>query len=274
MKLTISAIAVLLSVTFAQAQQVVNEAIIQMKTETTNPNADGAPPVSNDGEGRVTVRIGDGEIKSKMYFKNGMTKIESDMGMGTNQVIIDSKEKKTTTLFEAMGRKMGFYTTEADMQRMMAGGGTGGDSTRQQRIPQAFTPEVFIEYLSDVKKIAGLECKKALIRYKDRRGQEVQQEVWYSPDFVFGEGFRIRDVMRMANVPGLEKLKGFPMEFELVRQNGAKVHYQVTKVDLNAKVDDKTFIVPKDYDVKPMSEMNQGGGRNGNFQFRMGGGGQ
>jgi hypothetical protein len=271
MKLTISAIAVLLSVTFAQAQQVVNEAIIQMKTETTNPNTDGAPPVSNDGEGRVTVRIGDGEIKSKMYFKNGMTKIESDMGMGTNQVIIDSKEKKTTTLFEAMGRKMGFYTTEADMQRMMAG---GGDSTRQQRIPQAFTPEVFIEYLSDVKKIAGMECKKALIRYKDRRGQEVQQEVWYSPDFVFGEGFRIRDVMRMANVPGLEKLKGFPMEFELVRQNGAKVHYQVTKVDLNAKVDDKTFIVPKDYDVKPMSEMNQGGGRNGNFQFRMGGGGQ
>lgn len=272
MKLIIPAIAMLFIATLANAQQVVNEAVLQMKIETTNPNNDNGNAVNSDGEGRVMIRMGDGEIKSKMYFKNGMTKIESDLGMGTNQVIIDSKEKKTTTLFEAMGRKMGFYTTDADMQRMMAGG-TGGDSTRQQRMPQQFTPEVFIEYLSDTKKIAGMECKKALIRYKDRRGQEVQQEVWYSPEFVMGEGFRIRDVMRMANVPGLEKLKGFPMEFELTRQNGAKVHYQVTKVDLTAKVDDKTFVVPKDYDVKPMSEMNQGG-RGGNFQFRMGGGGQ
>ncbi len=269
MKAIIPAIVLLLMTTFANAQQVVNEAILQMKIETTNPNNDNGNAVNSDGEGRVMIRMGDGEVKSKMYFKNGMTKIESDMGMGTNQIIIDSKEKKTTTLFEAMGRKMGFYTTEADMQRMMT---AGADSNRQRfQQMQQYTPEVFIEYLSDVKKIAGMECKKALIRYKDRRGQEVQQEVWYSPDFVMGEGFRIRDVMRMANVPGLEKLKGFPMEFELTRQNGAKVHYQVTKVDLTAKVDDKTFVVPKDYDVKPMSEMNQGG-RGGNFQFRMGGG--
>ena len=246
------------------AQQVVNEAVIQMKTESSNPNADGGPPVSGDGEGRMTVRIGDGEIKSKMYFKNGMTKIESDMGMGTNQVIIDSKEKKTTTLFEAMGRKMGFYSTDDDMQRMMA----GADSGRQQRIQQ-FNPEVFIEYLGETKKIAGMVCNKALLRYKDRRDQEVQQVVWYSPEFIMGEGFRIRDVMRMANIPGIQKLKGFPMEFELVRPNGAKVHFQVTKVDLTAKVDDKVFIIPKDYDIKPMSEMGRGG--NGGFQFRVNG---
>lgn len=249
------------------AQQVVNEAVIQMKIETTNPNSDGTPPVSNDGEGRVMVRIGDGEMKSKMYFKNGMTKVETDMGMGLNQVIIDSKEKKTTTLFEAMGRKMGFYTTEGDMQRMMA----GADSGRQQRIQQPFSPEVFVEYLSETKKIAGMECKKALLRYKDRRGEEVQQEVWYTPEFILGEGFKIRDVMRMANIPGLEKIKGFPMEFNLVRQNGAKVHYQVSNVDLNAKVDDKVFLIPKGYDVKPMSEMNRGGNGRG-FQMRVDGG--
>jgi GLPGLI family protein len=264
MKLIFSAIAVLFTINASMAQQVVNEAVIQMKIETTNPNSDGAPPVSNDGEGRVMVRMGDGEMKSKMYFKNGMTKVETDMGMGLNQVIIDSKEKKTTTLFEAMGRKMGFYTTEGDMQRMMA----GADSGRQQRVQQPFAPEVFVEYLSETKKIAGMECKKALLRYKDRKGEEVQQEVWYSPEFILGEGFKIRDVMRMANVPGLEKIKGFPMEFQLTRQNGAKVHYQVSKVELNAKVDDKVFLIPKDYDVKPMSEMNRGGNGRG-FQIRV-----
>jgi GLPGLI family protein len=267
MKSIVIAIAAFFMYGTNMAQQVVNEAVIQMKTESSNPNADGGPPVSGDGEGRMMVRIGDGEIKSKMYFKNGMTKIESDMGMGTNQVIIDSKEKKTTTLFEAMGRKMGFYTTDDDMQRMMA----GADSGRQQRIQQ-FNPEVFIEYLSETKKIAGMVCNKALLRYKDRRDQEVQQVVWYSPEFTMGEGFRIRDIMRMANIPGIQKLKGFPMEFEIVRPNGAKVHFQVTKVDLNAKVDDKVFVIPKDYDIKPMSEMGRGG--NGGFQFRMNGGGQ
>ncbi len=266
MKSIVIAIAAFFIYGTSMAQQVVNEAVIQMKTESSNPNADGGPPVSGDGEGRMMIRIGEGEIKSKMYFKNGMTKIESDMGMGISQVIIDSKEKKTTTLFEAMGRKMGFYTNDDEMQRMMA----GADSGRQQRIQQ-FNPEVFIEYLSETKKIAGMVCNKALLRYKDRRDQEVQQVVWYSPEFTMGKGFRIRDVMRMANIPGIQKLKGFPMEFEIVRPNGAKVHFQVTKVDLNAKVDDKVFIIPKDYDIKPMSEMGRGGG---GFQFRMNGGGE
>ncbi len=270
MKLFISSFVLFLFAGTLKAQQVVNEAIIQMKTETTNPNNDGGGPpmVTGDGgEQRVTMRFGDGEIKSKMFFKNGMTKIESDMGMGTNQVIIDSKTKITTTLFEAMGRKMGFTTSDSAMQQMI--NSNGRDSGRQQRIQQQFNPEVFIEYLSETKKIAGMECKKAVIRFKNRKGDEEQQIVWYSPEFILGEGFRVRDMMRMANIPGLNKLKGFPMEFETTRQNGAKVHYQVTKVDLNAKVDDKTFVIPKDYDVKPMSEMRQQGGRSGNGEFQI-----
>jgi GLPGLI family protein len=270
MKSLISSLAILLFAGTLQAQQIVNEVIIQMKTETTSPtDGGGSPPaVSGDGEQRVMIRMGEGEIKSKMYFKNGMTKIESDMGMGNSQVIVDSKTKVTTTLFEAMGKKMGFTSSDSAMQQMF----NGRDSGRQQRVQQ-FNPEVFIEYLGETKKIAGMECKKAVIRYKNRKGDEEQQIVWYSPEFMLGEGFRMRDMMRMVSIPGLNKLKGFPMEFETIRQNGAKVHYQVTKVDLNAKVDDKTFVIPKDYDIKPMSDMRQQGGRNGNgdFQIRVNG---
>ena len=266
MKLLLSLIIFLLFTAALPAQQVVNEAIIQMKTESTNPDdGGGTPPPSGEGGERMIMRIGDGEVKSKMYFKNGMTKIESDMGMGKNQVIVDSKTKTTTTLFEAMGRKMGFYTNDDEMQQMM----NGRDSGRQR--VQQFNPETFIEYLSETKKIAGMVCNKSIIRYKNRKGEEMQQVVWYSPEFMLGEGFRMRDMMRMANIPGLNKLKGFPMEFETTRQNGSKVHFQVTKVDLNAKVDDKTFIIPKDYDLKPMREMNQGGGRNGEYQIRVNG---
>ncbi len=249
------------------AQQVANEVIIQAKTETTNPNSDGNDVQINNegGEQRVMMRMGDGEVKSKIFFKNGQTKIESDMGMGTNQVFFDNKTKTTTTLFEAMGRKMGFSSTEQDMQQMM---NNGRDSGRQQRFQQ-FNPEVFVEYLDETKQIAGMTCKKALIRYMNRQNQEVQQMVWYSPDFKMGDGFRLRDMMRMVNIPGLDKLKGFPMEFETTRQNGTKVHFTVTKVDLTAKIDDKVFVIPKDYDIKPMSEMRQQGGRNGQFQMRV-----
>ncbi len=261
-----SFITILLSTAVVSAQQVVNEIIIQAKTETTNPNGDGNDvQISNEGgEQRVMMRMGEGEIKSKIFFKNGQTKIESDMGMGTNQVFIDGKTKTTTTLFEAMGKKMGFSSTEQDMQQMM---NNGRDSGRQQRFQQ-FNPDIFVEYLDETKQIAGMTCKKALIRYMNRQNQEVQQAVWYSPDFKMGEGFRLRDMMRMVNVPGLDKLKGFPMEFETSRQNGMKVHFTVTKVDLSAKIDDKTFVIPKDYEIKTMSEMRQQGGRNG-FQMRM-----
>jgi hypothetical protein len=143
---------------------------------------------------------------------------------------------------------------------------SGSDTGRQRMQP--FNPEVMIEYLGDTKQIAGMTCYKANIRYKNRRGEEQQQLLWYSPDFVMGDGFRFNEMMRMGMIPGLQKLKGFPMEFETKRPNGSVVHYQVTKVDLNPRIDEKVFLIPKDYDIKPMSEMNQGGGR-GQMMFRL-----
>ncbi len=48
-----------------------------------------------------------------------------------------------------------------------------------------------------------------------------------------------------------------------------KVHMVVTKVQLDASIDDKTFEIPKGYDIKPMSEMTGPGG-GGRMMFRMG----
>jgi len=117
------------------------------------------------------------------------------------------------------------------------------DTVRRMQQLHPFTPEVFIEYLNDTKKIAGLDCKKAIIRYTTRRGEDMAQEVWYSPDFKMDENIQMGEVLRMANVPGLQKLKGFPMEFLMKRPNGSTSHYMVTKVDLKAKVDDKVFAI-------------------------------
>jgi outer membrane lipoprotein-sorting protein len=57
------------------------------------------------------------------------------------------------------------------------------------------------------------------------------------------------------------------MEYEIVRQNGMRIHMTVTKVQLDPNIDDKTFEIPKGYDIKPMSEMQ---GQGGGMRFRMG----
>lgn len=241
----------------ASAQQTINEAIIEMTMNITFPEND-LPPAP---EGAQVMRFGDGEVKSKMFLKNGNMKMETDMGMGKSYTFYTAENKTTTTLMEMMGRKMGFYSNEEDIKKMQAA------DTSQKRI-QAFKPEIFIEYLSESKVIAGMTCYKAIIRSKNSKGEEKVQEVWYTPDFRMGEEFKISTFIR-GDVPGLNKLKGFPMELNIVRQNGMKMHYLVNKVDLNAKIDDKTFILPSGYDIKPQSEMMRGG--NGGMQFRVGG---
>jgi GLPGLI family protein len=241
----------------ANAQQTITEAILEITMNITFPESD-LPPAP---EGAQIRRFGDGEVKSKVFYKNGNMKMESDMGMGKSLMFYTAENKTTTTLMEVMGRKMGFYSNEEDLKKMQAA------DTSRQRI-QSFKPDVFVEYLSDTKKIAGIACYKAILRFKNSKGEDKQQEVWYTPDFRMGEEFRLNTLMR-SDVPGINKIKGFPMEMELVRQNGMKVHYLVSKIDTNSKIDDKIFEIPKGYDLKPQSEMMRGG--NGNMQFRIGG---
>ena len=234
------------------AQTIAEEGIIEMKMEIHRPD-DAAPTGANDNAANPW---SDMEMKAKMQFKEGKSKMQIDMGFSKSEVFYHGDTKTTTTLFQAMGRKMGFYSTDADVKKMI----DANDSANQFR----YNPDkedIMIEYLSETKKIAGYTCYKANIRYMNRQGEEMQQIVWYTPDFMIGERFRMSSIMRMGAVPGLKKLKGFPMEYEMTRNNGITINYLVTKVDLTTKIDDATFVIPSGYDIKPMSEMNREGGR-------------
>ncbi|MBK7433954.1 MAG: hypothetical protein IPI66_08685 [Chitinophagaceae bacterium] len=52
---------------------------------------------------------------------------------------------------------------------------------------------------------------------------------------------------------------------------GRKMVVQVTNLVTDKEIADKEFDIPKDVDIKPMKEM-QNGGRPGTFQMRVGGG--
>ena len=234
------------------SQTIANEGLIEMKFETKRQD-DSAPTGNTEPNNN---RWGDFEMKGEMFFKDGKSKMQIDMGFSNSEVYYDGDTKKTTTLFQMMGKKMGFYTTEEEVKKVM----DANDSSNQFRFNPNNT-DMMIEYLSDTKTIAGFACKKANIRYMNRKGEEMQQIVWYCPDFIVGERFRMSSFMRIASVPGMQKLKGFPMEYEMTRTNGMTINYVVTKVDLNKKVEDATFVIPSGYDIKPMSEFSRDGGR-------------
>lgn len=265
-----------------QAQKVVDKAIIKMKVETTFPenfNPGGGGP---DGGGGNFQMPRDIEVNSTVWYKGNFTKMESQSDFGTNQTIIDRDAKKTTVLMEMMGRKMGFYSTEADQEAMQKRMDSARIARRDslEKLGLNFArnePEITIG--NETKTIAGFNCKKAIIKTKNQNGQVSETVVWFTPDFKMGEGYTLNGggggggMMRMMGMTpqGMDKINGFPMEYEITRQNGMKVHMVVTKVQLDAEIADKTFEIPKGYDIKPMSEMGGPGG-GGGMRFRMGGG--
>jgi len=259
--------------------KVVDKAIIKMKTEITFPENMGG---NSPGEGdRVMMMGGAGgmEANTTMYYRGDMSKVESTSDFGNNIIITDKKNKKTTTLTEAMGRKFGFYSTEEDEKamrsRMDSSRNARRDSLEKAGIPVSKPAKPEVEYINETKKIAGYTCKKAILKSKNQRGEVNSTIVWYCPDFKMAEGFSLgggagRGMMAMAGVNGLDQIEGFPMEYQMERNNGMKMHMTVTKVQLDAVIEDKVFEIPKGYDIKPMSEMQGGDGR---MIMRMGNGG-
>ncbi len=249
---------------FAQ-QKTVEHAIVKSKTEISFPeNAN-----RNAGGGDDSPFAAGGmETKSTIYFTKDFTKTFTESDFGNNTVIIDKKNERTTTLTQANGRKTGFYSTaqdEAEMKRRM-------DSVRQARGQpggnrDAASSNVEIVPTDQTKKIAGYTCKKAIIKTKTRQGEN-ETIVWYTPDFKMAEGYptgigagfgRGGGGRQRAgggfSMSGLDKIEGFIMEYEVSRPNGFSMHMEVTDITLDPKLDDKTFEIPKGYDIKPIKEM-------------------
>ena len=216
----------------------------------------------NQNESQSFMRMMNGEIKTVIWVKDGKSKTEADMGFAKSVIYYDGKTKITTTLFEMMGRKMGFYSNDEEINRVM----TENDSLRNQAWSPA-SEDIQIEYLSETKVIAQKTCKKAILHYQNKKQEDIQQIVWYYPDYKLNKDISLSSVIRSAFSPGIYKLKGFPMEMEISRSNGTITRFTVTKIETNIPIEDEAFIIPAGYDIIPMSEMNQGG--RGGFQFRM-----
>lgn len=276
------------SASFAALAQpkVLTQAIITTKTTIISPDdEDGGgpppPPAPDGAEVRVMRFGGDGETKTVTTLKGDMVKTYSETDMGRFTTLRDNKNKKTTTLMEMMGTKRGFYATDEEQEQMrkqmdslMQSRRQGDDNNGLQRNNTPTTYEVI--NADGAKKIAGYQCKKALIIRTRGNGTKDTTEVWYNPEFKFEGlastggtgGGMMGGFSRNAGLGGLDKLEGFPMQYTTNMGRGRKMTIEITKIVTDKEIADKEFEVPKDYDLKPMKEM-QNGGRG--FQLRIGG---
>ncbi|MFN8243250.1 MAG: hypothetical protein U0X40_04265 [Ferruginibacter sp.] len=260
----------------AQTKQV-SQAVITTKTVITAPEDDEnqsgtSTSAGPNGEEIRVVRFGgEGETKSTTTIKNDLVKTFSESEMGRTTVIRDNNKKITTTIMEIMGRKMGSYATDEDqalinkridsMMRSRRNDGSLVEAT------SAAPPKIDFVYQEETRKIAGYECKKALmISTRAEQKKSDTTVVWYLPDTRFqgvtttGGPAGPFGGMRMQGTDAWEKLNGFPMQYERNLNRGRKMSVQVTKLVIGKEIDDKEFEIPKDVELKSAKDMQNGNG--------------
>ncbi|MEI7473049.1 MAG: hypothetical protein WCJ85_12385 [Chitinophagaceae bacterium] len=269
---------------------VISQAIITTKTNIIVSENDDDSPGPMQGPNGEEVRImrmgGEGETKSTTTLKADFVKTFSESEMGRNTVIRDNKNKKTTTLIEMMGNKMGFYATDEEdeqmkkeMDSMMKSQKNDGSMIIMGDPVNAGESTYEVVNVEGAKKIAGYDCKKALIIRTGSNAKKDTSIVWYNPAFKLqglastgGGGGGFGGFARSSNSgAGFDKLDGFPMQYETTLGRGRKMKVEVTKIVTDKEIADKEFEIPKDFDVKSAKEMRNfgpGGGRGG-VQIRM-----
>ncbi len=268
--------------------QLIKQAVINTTTTVIAPEGEDVQNLQGGGGGgnQMFRNFGDGETKSTTYLKDSMVKTIMKSDIGRSTIIRNNDAKLTTTLLEIMGNKTGFFITDAEQAEMkikmdsMMEARRNADTTKPKRLSGNTTNPVEISYVEGSKKIAGYDCKKALVITTRILGLKDSVAVWYNPEIKlqniastggtssFG-GFG--NVGNFTSLNGLDKIDGFVMQYEMNMRRGRRMIVEVTKVDIKKEIAQKEFEIPKDFEVKPMKEfqsMMQGAG---GTQFRMGG---
>ena len=176
-----------------------------------------------------------GGMEQVMYFKSGKSRSEMSSAFFTSTTINDGK--KTTVLMDQMGQKFYFEMTEEDMKK---------NSSK--------TEDSKIEYKDEAKKIAGYDCKKAIIKSKDDKGEESITTVWFTEQLpMTGQGSG-----RSGN-SAFKNLKGAPLEFEMA-QGPYKMKFTATTVSTSAVSDSKFVVNTEGYVKKSLEDMKKMGG--------------
>lgn len=167
------------------------------------------------------------DAKMDMYLGEKFTRIDVNMGtLATNKTIVDVEKKKSLVLSTSMMGKTATEISFADK-----------DNDKEEHKPE-------VKLVDETKKIAGYNCKKAIIIAED--GAEM--EIWYTEEID-------NDKLKGTNLDKLN-VPGFPMEYSL-NKGPMAMKFTVITVDLKFKPGKKFFdmTIPEGYKVVTMEDL-------------------
>lgn len=150
----------------------------------------------------------------------------------TTSTIVDATSKNAVLLISSMAGNMAMKLN--------------ADELKEQNAEQN---KVAVTLTDSVKKIAGYNCKKAIMTTND----SIQLDMWYTTDLDMGD---------LSGTPlEYDKIPGVPLEFSM-HQGPVNMKCTATKIDANATVDNSTFdmTIPEGYKLMTLEELKSMGG--------------
>lgn len=150
-------------------------------------------------------------------IKDHMFKMEQPLSMGMKQVtIMDNEAESGVLLMDMMGKKNAIVL----------------DKESREKFEQD-QPDPEFEYFDESKKIAGYDCKKAIMKMSNGQN-EVELEVFYTED-IAGSG-----------INQMRGLKGFPLQYSTAM--GQFIMTLTAESVDEKKVSDEAFTIPEGYE--------------------------
>jgi GLPGLI family protein len=166
------------------------------------------------------------------FFKKGKSRMEMNMAMGMKQTTIsDAETKKTVMLMDMMGQK---YAIVSDME---------DDSDKEAK---ELADKAKVNVTSETKKIAGFNCKKAIVTYQDpnQDNKEVSMTLWFTEELEADKGYMTGP---------MSKIKGAVLEYS-IDQGVMSMVLSATSVTKEA-VADQLFVAPPEYKQMTQEEL-------------------
>lgn len=167
-----------------------------------------------------------GTVKGHMY------KFEQQQPMGGKQItIVDNEDGSGVMLMDMMGKKQAVVMDA------------------QPESEESNQPQPEFEYMDETKKIAGYDCKKAIMTVAAGE-QKITMEIFYTEEISGNTG-----------LSQFEGLKGFPLQYSTDMGQFTMV-LTADKVE-EKKVSDDAFSIPEGYEHVSVEELQRsmGGGQ-------------
>ena len=160
--------------------------------------------------------------ETEMWFKGDLVKLRMPMGMGMQSDVLILKDK-VVLLMDLMGNKLAMESTKTEVEKQ--------NSASKKAVVKLVDGET--------KKVAGYDCKKAILSTPG----EKDMIVWYSDKIKSNGSWYFQ----------MSEIKGFPLEFSM-KTGEMSVRMAAKEVRME-KVDDAEFTVSSDYKVMTQADM-------------------